>query len=443
MHMPTNEKIGTHQKALTINLNASIFGSFAEIGAGQEVARWFLTVGGASGTVAKTISAYDKEVSDDLYGRGTRYVSQLRLEAMMESEWKQLLAELQASRGATTCFFTYVDTISARNFAGTNECHGWVGLRFQQALGGPASDVVLHINLQDATNLQQQEAVGILGVNLIYAAGHQLDSPEVFLTGLFDDLSLERMEIDLVDLKGPAFDSWDKRKLHASLVTNGYAQAVAFTAEGKAVPPTELLYKKALVLAPGLFEIASDLHGQLIQTTLAQLPKKELEQSKGSLGLFCLPGQSIIPEGHPPTAEHLMQHVEELQKLGFGTLIFRAKELYAMGAYVSRYTKSQVHFAVGLSVLIYAMQDRYKNLEGALLEGTARLFTQNVRLSVYPMTEAALKTRLEQLDAGKWTYEVTDGLVYVNNLHPVEPINFLFRYLLACGFVVSARPAIN
>jgi hypothetical protein len=441
--MPADQKIGTHQKALTINLNASIFGSFAEIGAGQEVARWFLTVGGASGTVAKTISAYDKEVSDALYGRGTRYVSQSRLEAMIESEWNHLLTELQASRGATTRFFTYVDTISARNFAGTNECHGWVGLRFQQAPGGPANDVVLHINLQDPTNLQQQEAVGIFGVNLIYAAGHYLDSPEAFLAGLFDDLSLERMEIDLVDLKGPAFESWDRRKLHASLVTNGYAEAVAFTAEGKAIPPTELLYKKALVLAPGLFEIASDLHGQLIQTTLAQLPKEELEQSKGSLGMFCLPGQSMIPGGQAPTAENLMEHVEDLQKLGFGTLIFRAKELYTMGAYVSRYTKSQVYFAVGLSVVIYAMQDRYKNLEGALLEGTARLFTQNVRLSVYPMTEAALKARLEQIGAGGWTYEVTNGLVYLDNLHPAEPINFLFRYLLACGFLVSARLAIN
>jgi hypothetical protein len=441
--MAIDEKVGTHQKALTINLNASVFGSFAEIGAGQEVARWFLTVGGASGTVAKTISAYDKEVSDDLYGRGTRYVSQARVEAMMESEWNQLLDELQASRGATTRFFTFLDTISARNFAGTNECHGWVGLRFQQEPGGPASDVVLHINLQDPTNLQQQEAVGILGVNLIYASGHHLDSPEVFLEGLFEDLSLERMEIDLVDLRGPAFESWDKRKLQALLVANGYAEAVAFTGDGKSVPPTELLYKKALVLAPGLFEIASDLHGQLIQTTLAQLPKEELDQSKGSLGLFCLPGQSIIPGGHPPTAEHLLQHVEDLQKLGFGTLIFRAKELYTMGAYVSRYTKSLVYFAVGLSVVIYAMQDRYKNLDGALLEGTARLFTQNVRLSVYPMTEAALKARLGELGAGGWTYEVTNGLVYLDNLHPAEPINFLFRYLLACGFLVSARPAIN
>jgi hypothetical protein len=439
--MVTQEKIGTHQKALTINLDGAVFGSFAEIGAGQEVARWFLTVGGASGTVAKTISAYDKEVSDDLYGPGTRYVSKPRLEAMMESEWKQLLDELQASRGATTRFFTFVDTVSARNFAGTNECHGWVGLRFLQSPGGPASDVILHINLQDPTNLQQQEAVGILGVNLIYAVRHHLASPEAFLAGVFEDLSLERLEIDLVELKGPAFESWDKRLLHASLVTNGYAEAVAFSAEGAAVPPTELLYKKALVLAPGLFEIASDVHGQLIQSTLAQLPKEELEESKGSLGLFCLPGQSIIPGATAPTAEHLMRHVNDLQKLGFGTLIFRAKELYTMGAYVSRYTKSQVYFAVGLSVVIYAMQDRYKNLDGALLEGTARLFTQNIRLSVYPMTEAALKARLAELGAGEWTYEATDGLVYVDNLHPAEPINFLFRYLLACGFLISARPA--
>ncbi len=440
-HMPTDEKIGTHQKALTINLDGSVFGSFAEIGAGQEVAHWFLTVGGASGTVAKTISAYDKEVSDDLYGRGTRYVSEPRLEAMMESEWKQLLAELEASRGLTTRFFTYVDTVSARNFAGTNECHGWVGLRFQQAPGAPASEVILHINLQDPTNLQQQEAVGILGVNLIYAAFRYVGSPEEFLARVYEDLSLGRLEIDLVDVRGPAFEKWDKRQLHASLVTNGYAEAVAFTAEGQLIPPSELLYKKALVLAPGVFETASDIYGQLIQSTLAQLPTEELEQSKGSLGLFCLPGQLMIAGGPAPTTEDLVRHVDNLQKLGYGTLIFRAKELYTMSTFVSRYTKSQVYFAVGLSVLIHALQDRYKSLAGALLEGTARLFSQNVRLSVYPMSETALKARLEELGANEWTYEVTDGLVYVEHLHPVEPIKFLFGYLVACGFVVSARPA--
>ncbi len=217
--MATEDKVGTHQKALSINLDISKFGSFAEIGAGQEVARWFLIVGGASGTVAKTISAYDKEVSDDLYGKGTRYVSMQRLQAMMESEWKQLLTELQATRGATTKFFSFVDTVSARNFAGTNESHGWIGVRFQQQPGGPASDAILHINLQDPTNLQQQEAVGILGVNLIYAAFHHLGSSAEFLTGLYEDLSLERIEIDFVALQGPAFAGWDLPRLHAELVS--------------------------------------------------------------------------------------------------------------------------------------------------------------------------------------------------------------------------------
>jgi hypothetical protein len=438
--MATEEKVGTHQKALSINLDASKFGSFAEIGAGQEVARWFLIVGGASGTVAKTISAYDKEVSDDLYGRGTRYVSKQRVQAMMESEWKQLLAELQASRGATTKFFAFVDTVSARNYAGTNECHGWVGVRFQQQPGGPASDVILHINLQDPTNLQQQAAVGILGVNLIYCVFYHLSSTDEFLAGLFEDLSLDRVEIDLVELSGPAFAEWNKRNLHASLILNGYAEAIAFAVDGSLAPPTEVLYKKALVLAPGLFERASELHGQLIQTTLAHVPKQEIEQSKGSLGMFCLSKQPMLPDTETPTAENVVEHVEELQKLGYGTLLFRDRELYRMSEFVSRYTKSQVYFAVGLSVLVYALQDRYKDLAGALLEGVARLFSQNVRLGVYPMPEEDLKARLAMMGWTKWKYHVTDGLVYAEDLHPEEPINHLLRYLLGCRFIVSTRP---
>jgi len=439
--MANEEKIGTHQKALSINLDTTKFGSFAEIGAGQEVARWFLTVGGASGTVAKTISAYDKEVSDDLYGKGTRYVSQQRLQAMMESEWKQLLTELQTSRGATTKFFAFVDTISARNFSGTNECHGWVGVRFQQAPGGPASDLVLHINLQDPTNLQQQAAVGILGVNLIYAAFHHTGSAEEFFAGVYEDLSLERIEIDYVELHGPAFEEWDRRKLHAMLVTGGYAEAVAYAADGTLVAPNELLYKRALVMAPGMFEPVSELHGQLIETTLAQVPKEEIARSKGGLGMFCLSSQPILKGAQAPTAEQVAVHAGELQKLGFGTVFFRARELYTMSEYVSRYTKSTVYFAVGLSVLIYALQDRYENLEGALLEGVARLFTQNVRLGVYPMTEAALCERLETLGATQWKYKVRNGLVYAEDLEPVTPVDHLYRYLLGCGFIVSARPA--
>src|ERR1700677_969391 len=175
------ERLNTHQKSLRINLDPTSYGSFAEIGAGQEVVRWFLVVGGASGTVAKSISAYDKNVSDDLYGTGARYVSKERLKAMLDSEWGQLIKQLAKSRGSDTRFFSFVDTISARNYAGTNEPHGWVGLRFQAQPGGQPNEIVFHINMRDPTNPLEQEAIGILGVNLIYAVFFQLDSGESFL----------------------------------------------------------------------------------------------------------------------------------------------------------------------------------------------------------------------------------------------------------------------
>jgi hypothetical protein len=182
--MSSTENLDTHHKALSLNLDASTFGSFAEICAGQEVAHWFFLVGGASGTVAKTISAYDKEVSDDLYGGGSRYVSKQRVQTMLDNEWAQLLTQLAKTRGAQTRFFSFVDTVSARNFAGTNDSHGWIGLRFQLEPGSPPNDVVLHINMRDPSNVLQQEAIGILGVNLIYAAFYQIQTKESFLVGL-------------------------------------------------------------------------------------------------------------------------------------------------------------------------------------------------------------------------------------------------------------------
>src|ERR1700723_816705 len=186
--MASAAELSTHQKALGINLDPTSYGSFAEIGAGQEVVRWFLVVGGASGTVAKSISAYDKEVSDDLYGFGARYVSGERLQAMLDSEWSQLMNQLNKSRGSNARFFSFVDTTPARNYAGTNEPHGWVGLRFQLQPGGQPNDILLHINMRDASNPLQQEAIGILGVNLIYAVFYQMQTKESFLENVAQDV---------------------------------------------------------------------------------------------------------------------------------------------------------------------------------------------------------------------------------------------------------------
>ena len=209
---PPTPKADTHAKALAINLDPTIYGTIAEIGAGQEVARWFLKVGAASGTVAQTISAYDKTVSDSIYGAGTRYVSKERLQRMLDCEYKQLTERLGPSCGDTKKFFVYANTASARNYAGDNEQHAWIGLRFLTEAHGIPSEVIIHVALLDRTNQLQQDALGVLGVNLIHSVHFHRGSMEDFLAALWDELSLARLEIDVLELSGPAFESVDHRR---------------------------------------------------------------------------------------------------------------------------------------------------------------------------------------------------------------------------------------
>jgi hypothetical protein len=441
--MPSAQKLDTHHKALTLNLDPSTFGSFAEIGAGQEVAHWFLVVGGASGTVAKTISAYDKEVSDDLYGSGTRYVSKQRLEAMLDTEWAQLLAELSKTRGPQTRFFSFVDTVSARNFAGTNDPHGWIGLRFQLQPGGPPNDVVLHINMLDPSNVLQQEAIGILGVNLIYTAFYELQTKESFLAGLAQDVVKERIEIDYVDLRGPAFESWDRRTLLADLVHGGFAEAVFFPSKGPAVPPTEALYKKAVVLAPGYFGHVdtdhSQVHMRLLASGIEEL-RKELGETKAApAGFFCLTAAPLTPDQPVPEIPDLLRRIDALLAAGGDVLLFRQGELYHMTTLVHRYTQAPVRFVAGLSLTIRAFEDIYGNLEGRLLEALARLFAQNVRIYAYPMAATELRETLKGVSATGWEWSETNGLVSASQLRRAPPLGHLFAYLLASNFLVPMQ----
>ncbi len=441
--MPPPEKLDTHHKALTVNLDTSSFGSFAEIGAGQEVARWFLVVGGASGTVAKTISAYDKEVSDDLYGSGSRYVSKQRLEAMLESEWRQLLAELEKTRGTRTRFFSFADTVSARNFAGTNEPHGWIGLRFQSQPGGPPNDILMHINMLDPSNILQQEAIGILGVNLIYAAFYELQTEESFLKGVAADVVKERIEIDYIDLRGPAFEAWDRRTLLAHLVSAGFAEAVFFPSKGPAVPPTEVLYKKAVVLAPGYFghvdAAHAHVHARLLPTAIQEF-RNELGATKSApAGFFCLTAAPFALNEAPPDIPDLLRRIDALLATGGDVLLFRQRELYHMTALINRYTTAPVRFVVGLSLIIRAFEDPYGNLEGNLLEALARLFAQNVRIYAYPMTVADLRESLNTVSASGWEWSEESGWVSAAQLRRAGPLGHLFAYLLASNFIVPIQ----
>jgi hypothetical protein len=443
--MPSAQKLDTHHKALTLNLDLSTFGSFAEIGAGQEVARWFLLVGGASGTVAKTISAYDKEVSDDLYGSGSRYVSKQRLEAMLDNEWTQLLTQLSKSRGSQTRFFCFVDTVSARNFAGTNDSHGWIGLRFQLQPGGPPNDVLLHVNMRDPSNALQQQAIGILGVNLIYAAFYEGETKESFLEGVAQDVVAERIEIDYVDLRGPAFESWDRRALLVHLVRAGLAEAVFFSSMGSPVPPTEVLYKKAVVLAPGYFghtdSVHSQVHARLLASAIQEL-RQELGETKSAIaGFFCLTVAPFMPNEPAPEVPDLFRRIDALLSAGGDVLLFRQPELYQMTALVNRHTRAPVRFVVGLSLMIRASEDAYENLEGRRLEALARLFAQNVRIYVYPMTSTDLREWLKNASSTGWDWTETNGWVSASELRHAPPFGHLFAYLLASNFLVPVRVA--
>ncbi len=437
--METTAKLNTHQKALRINLDPTSYGSFAEIGAGQEVVRWFMVVGGASGTVAKSISAYDKEVSDDLYGTGARYVSKERLEAMLASEWSQLANQLSESRGSSSRFFAFVDTVSARNYAGTNEPHGWVGLRFQLQAGGAANEIVLHVNMRDSSNPLEQEAIGILGVNLIHAVFYEMESKESFLENLAEGIE-KRIEIDHIEVRGAAFDGWDARVLLARLVSGGLAEAVCFPCCGSPAPPIETLYKKAVVLAPGSFEHVDARHAAIHKKMLVagerRLREEQSERDPEPTGFFCLSATPLGEGDEPTEISALLERIDALHTRGADVLLFRERELYSMTALINRYTKERVRFVVGLSLLVRVWDYRYTKLAGRFLEALSRLLAQNVRIYAYPMSVADLEQSFQGLSAAGWRWTESNGLVSAEQLHPAPPLDHLYDYVLASEFLV-------
>jgi hypothetical protein len=444
--MASTENLGTHQKALGINLDPTSYGSFAEIGAGQEVARWFLVVGGASGTVAKSISAYDKEVSDDLYGFGVRYVSKERLQAMLDNEWTQIVNQLNKSRGSEARFFAFVDTISARNYAGTNEAHGWVGLRFQLQPGGQPNEIVLHINMRDPSNPLQQEAVGILGVNLIYAVFFQLQAKERFFENIAQELE-KRIEIDYVELRGTAFEGWEQRAILAHLVRAGLAEAVCFLGNGSPEPPIDILHKKSVVLAPGAFEhldlTHTAIHERLLASAIQQLGGELGEKEPAPTGFFCLSAMHLTEGDPPPEIADLLARIDALRARGGAVLLFRDRELHSMTTFVNRYTKERVRFVVGLSLLVRIWEYRYSKLPGSFLEALSRLLAQNVCIYAYPMMSKDLEQSMQSISATGWQWTDTNGWVSARELHPPPPLDHLYNYVLASNFLVPMEIPID
>jgi hypothetical protein len=307
--------------------------------------------------------------------------------------------------------------------------------------GGPPNDVLLHVNMRDPANILQQQAIGILGVNLIYAAFYEVQTKESFLAGLSQDVVAVRIEIDYVGLRGPAFESWDYRAVLVHLVRAGLAEAVFFPSKGSPVPPTEVLHNKAAVLAPGYFghtdAVHSQVHARLLASAIQEL-RQELGESKSvTAGFFCLTVAPLTP--NDPEVPDLLRRIDALLAAGGDVLLFRQVELYHMTALVNRHTKAPVRFAVGLSLMIRASEDAYGNLEGRRLEALARLFAQNVRIYVYPMTATDLREWLQSVSTTGWEWSETNGWVSASQLRCAPPLGHLFAYLLASNFLVPMR----
>jgi hypothetical protein len=437
------DEVHTHQKALSLNLDRSIYGTFAEIGAGQEVARWFYQVGGAAGTVAKTISAYDMTVSDAVYGKSGRYVSRERLLAMLDREYGLLVERLDAARGADTTFFAFADTVAARNYAGTNECHGWLGLRFQARPREAPSQVLLHVNLRDPANLLQQEALGILGVNLVYAAFNEREAPGTLLAGLFSGLSLERIELDAVELSGPAFPDVDPLRIALRVVRDGYANAIVLPAEGPLVPPTEVLRKRPILLERGLFQVVQPVHGAMLAAARARFREEFPGAEREPLSLFEI---SLLPAGpdEAPGDEEVLRRAGELRTLGAPVAITRLRESYRLTEFLRRYTGEPLRFVLGLPAVLELLEGSYySDMIGGALEAMGKLLAENVRLYVFPVEASQLPGLLSRsrLDPALLSYPER-GSVTADNLRIAPPIGHLYAYLLGSGWLIPlAGPA--
>jgi len=244
--------VGTDKKALQINLDAKKYGTFVEIGAGQEVARRFFRVGGAAGTIAKTMSAYDMTFSDAIYGPTDRYVSRVRLQTMLDREYNLLLERLNEKLGSERTFFVFADTVAARSFKQHNESHGWLGARFQAEKRGDPSQIIIHVRMLDETHVDQQEALGVIGVNLLYGAFYYHE-PEKLISSLQENLAWGKIEVDMIKFSGSAFSNIDNRLMSLQLVSQGLTNAVMFTADGETVQPAEVFHKKAILVERGSF----------------------------------------------------------------------------------------------------------------------------------------------------------------------------------------------
>lgn len=374
----------TKEKALQLNLDTSIYGSFAEIGAGQEIAANFFKAGGASGTVAKTMSAYDMSFSDAIYGKFKRYVCEPRLLTMLEREFKLLNLRL-SKRKPVTKFFSIADTVETLNYERSNRGHGWLGVRFQLTPESEPNDCILHVILHDIDAVEQQQALGVLGVNLLYGCYNFHEDPEALINSLLDNLIPGRIEIDMFRMTGPDFKHVDNRLLSLKLVKNGLTNATLFGPDGGVLQPSEALYKKNVMILRGRFRPVTNVNMDMLNTGWKQFMEEPGMVPEESVVLTELTLSALNAEGHIDEKDFL-DRVDILCSLGLTVMISTFQEFYKLVHFLSNVTKIQhVGIILGATTLNKLFDDSYyTELDGSILEAFGLLFARNVKMYVYP-----------------------------------------------------------
>jgi hypothetical protein len=426
----------TGRKALAINLDRDKYGTIAEIGAGQEVARHSFQAGHASGTIAKTISAYDMVFSDAIYGKAPRYVSSDRLVHMLDHEYGLLRERLDAQRGERTAFFAFADTVATKNLGGGSEAHGWMGIRFQVHPREETNDIILHVRMWDRENVLQQEALGIIGINLIYGAFFYRDDPRRLIASFLDNLGADRIEVDMVKFSGPAFAAVDNRLASLHLVQCGLTNAVMFGPDGGVLQPSEVLYRKAILVERGSFRPVTHVNVDMLRCACAQFVQEPSVKGRDFIVLMEITMHNLLASGELDPKDFLSR-VDLLADIGFTVLISNYSEYYRLTSYFRRYTHEMIGVAMGITNLLEIFNEKYyENLEGGILENFGRLFRQAVRLYIYPMRQDAFERYLAQGDASRTRTGdpaaelLASGLITAKNLQVAGHLRNLYDHLL-------------
>src|SRR6201993_570996 len=378
--------IDTHSKALKINLDPRWYGTFAEIGAGQEVVRWFFRVGGAAGTIAKSMSAYDMKVSDAIYGHADRYVSRGRLQAMLDHEFGLNMERLGQDRGDDTSFFVFADTVVARSYRGTNECHGWMGIKFQSRVHDEPSQIVMHVRMLDDEASAQQEALGIVGVNLCYGAFFLSHVPEDLVESLLDKLTTGRIEIDMLEFSGIEFRNVDNRIMALKLVQIGLSGAAMFGPNREVLQPSDMLHNKAVLVERGSFRPVTYVNLDMVGCALAKFKQDPAVAGKPILALMELTMRNLLAGGKDIDRRDFLARADVLAACGMTVLIADYFEYYRLAAYLSWRTRERIGIVLGVPSIFELFDEKYyADLPGGILENFGRLLKNDLKIYVYPL----------------------------------------------------------